>query len=153
MMWDDRIDDRAVAGDEQAMQPEEPGARPERREGARRPAWERDAEKAREELRRRRNHGGEGGPPWPGRGSWSGRGEAPEGAARRPNQRGGGRPAVAETRFLFGLEQECLSVAPPPALPTDPAAALALLDELGRLAPSLPGPSGLFNAYGRVYMD
>lgn len=62
-----------------------------------------------------------------------------------------------EPPLLFGTELECLtyvarSSGSAPA--GDHMSALAdLIEELRALAPSLPGPSGIFNGYGRVYMD
>src|SRR3954470_1637806 len=60
----------------------------------------------------------------------------------------------ANAEFVMGLENECLT-----AVEDDPDArsrnlALgAFLGGMSRLAPSLPGPSGMFNGYGRVYLD
>ncbi len=54
--------------------------------------------------------------------------------------------------FLIGIETECLTAVPPRG--DECAAALgAFLTVLDRLAPSLRGPAGLFNGYGRVYVD
>ena len=55
-------------------------------------------------------------------------------------------------QFLFSTEEECLT-----SLPDDPSrtgvATGRFLSIVRRLAPSLPGPSGYFNSYGRVYAD
>ncbi len=52
-------------------------------------------------------------------------------------------------KFCMGLEQECLTVARPPGDVMD-----RFFGHLSRAAPSLPdGRSGLFNPYGRVYVD
>ena len=53
--------------------------------------------------------------------------------------------------FLMGLETECQTGFGPAAQTGD--AVLRLFEELGKLAPSLPCGGGLFNAYGRVYLD
>ena len=59
-----------------------------------------------------------------------------------------------DSRCLFSIEQECQTTVEG----TDGAAQVSgaltrFLEILGRLAPSLPGDGGLFNAYGRVYVD
>lgn len=57
--------------------------------------------------------------------------------------------ADGRLEFCAGLEQECLTVAEPSAEVLE-----RFFQHLGRAAPSLcDGRSGLFNAYGRVYVD
>jgi hypothetical protein len=59
--------------------------------------------------------------------------------------------AATIRHFLMGIETECLTVAAPG---NDCTATLdGFLDIMARLAPSLRGPGGLFNGYGRVYVD
>jgi len=58
--------------------------------------------------------------------------------------------------FVMGIENECLTaVAGTPALDARGKALASFFESLHGLAPSLPGPggSGLFNGYGRVYLD
>ncbi len=54
--------------------------------------------------------------------------------------------------FCMGTELECLTCVPddPDRVPQ---AVHRLLEILRELAPSLPGPTGIFNAYGRIYPD
>ncbi len=59
-----------------------------------------------------------------------------------------------DSRCLFSIEQECQTTVEA----TNGAALVSgaltrFLEIFGRLAPSLPGDGGLFNAYGRVYVD
>jgi hypothetical protein len=55
---------------------------------------------------------------------------------------------------LLGVETECLTALGSAVDATGLASAVALfLETMQRLAPSLPGPAGFFNAYGRVYVD
>ena len=61
---------------------------------------------------------------------------------------------MTSSRCLFSIEQECQTTVEA----TDGAAQISealdrFLEIFGRLAPSLPGDGGLFNAYGRVYVD
>ena len=59
---------------------------------------------------------------------------------------------VPRHRFLFSTEEECLTALPDD--PDDTCAAIERFLAIGRgLAPNLPGPSGYFNGYGRVYPD
>ncbi len=56
------------------------------------------------------------------------------------------------TDFYMGTELECLTCVP--ECPDQVSMAIGkLLDQLAGLAPSIDGPSGLFNAYGRIYPD
>ena len=56
-----------------------------------------------------------------------------------------------DSRCLFSLEQECqTTVEATDGAALIPEALASFLEILGRLAPSLPGEGGLFNAYGRV---
>lgn len=54
-------------------------------------------------------------------------------------------------KFLMSTETECLTVVDGDAVMTDVVA--EFLGELSQLAPTLPGVQGLFNGYGRVYLD
>jgi proteasome accessory factor A len=57
-------------------------------------------------------------------------------------------------QFLMGLEQEFLTVLDrPTASVTVEMAIRRLFKEMEQRAPSLPGSSGFFNGYGRVYVD
>lgn len=56
-------------------------------------------------------------------------------------------------RALMSTETECLTLVAGSLKLTLQSAAQELLKELSQLAPALPGPSGIFNAYGRVYLD
>ncbi len=61
---------------------------------------------------------------------------------------------VLDRPCLFSIEQECQTTIG--GVGDDPRIPLALREFLGivgKLAPSLPGPAGLFNGYGRVYVD
>ena len=59
-----------------------------------------------------------------------------------------------DSRCLFSIEQECqTTVEASNGATLVPEALPRFLEILGRLAPSLPGDGGLFNAYGRVYVD
>lgn len=64
--------------------------------------------------------------------------------------------ASERARFLMSTENECLTVAQGKRY-TSPDGLFvitrAFLDELSRVAPTLPGTSGIFNGYGRVYID
>ena len=56
--------------------------------------------------------------------------------------------------FLVSFETECLTVTDPRDICwTAYVAAIEFMRQLAELAPSLPGPSGLFNAFGRIYLD
>jgi hypothetical protein len=56
--------------------------------------------------------------------------------------------------FLMSIDAECLTAVPDHAGPGARAAVLeTLLDEIAGLVPSLPGPTGLFTGYGRLYLD
>jgi hypothetical protein len=58
----------------------------------------------------------------------------------------------SHAEFLMSTEEECLTATP--AAPDRVAQAMdALLQILPSLAPSLAGPTGIFNGYGRVYVD
>ncbi len=57
----------------------------------------------------------------------------------------------ASARFLLSVEEECLTVAGRTRETADTVG--RFLNALSELAPALPGSSGLFNAYGRVYED
>jgi hypothetical protein len=60
--------------------------------------------------------------------------------------------AAISSDFIMSTEQECLTcVLQTPA--DRPDAIGELFREMYRQAPTLPGPSGLFNAYGRAYLD
>jgi proteasome accessory factor A len=59
---------------------------------------------------------------------------------------------MAAPAFLMGIETECLTA----VAPCDGewgAVVAAFLTEMRRSAPSLAGPGGFFNGYGRVYLD
>jgi hypothetical protein len=59
-----------------------------------------------------------------------------------------------EPEFLMSIDAECLTAVPEPCGAGSRATILqSLLDEIAGLAPSLPGPSGLFTGYGRIYID
>ena len=59
-----------------------------------------------------------------------------------------------DSRCMFSIEQECqTTVEASNGATLVPEALPRFLKILGRLAPSLPGEGGLFNAYGRVYVD
>ncbi len=61
---------------------------------------------------------------------------------------------MTSSRCLFSIEQECqTTVEANNGAALVPKALRRFLEILGGLAPSLPGESGLFNAYGRVYVD
>lgn len=62
--------------------------------------------------------------------------------------------AQVSTEFMMGLENECLTVIAPPGKSEDvPAGLNALFGALSTKIPCLPGPTGLFTPYGRVYVD
>ena len=61
-------------------------------------------------------------------------------------------PAAINHDFLMSTEEECLS-ATPDAPEQGEMALYALLQSMAPLAPSLPGPAGVFNTYGRAYVD
>jgi hypothetical protein len=54
------------------------------------------------------------------------------------------------SQFVMSTEIECLTVLP---RGTGQPAMARLLELMHGLAPTLPGSSGIFNAYGRVYID
>jgi len=63
-------------------------------------------------------------------------------------------PTNQESRCLFSIEQECQTTIETAGGAGQIAEALErFLEILGRLAPSVRGEGGLFNAYGRVYVD
>ena len=56
--------------------------------------------------------------------------------------------------FLFGIEEECLTTVVGDADGRRvPLAVARFLSRMSELAPTLPGPSGIMNPYGRVYED
>ena len=56
--------------------------------------------------------------------------------------------------FIMSTDAECLTALPLASSPSDRVSALnELLAELAKLVPCLPGPSGIFTGYGRVYID
>jgi proteasome accessory factor A len=58
------------------------------------------------------------------------------------------------TEFLLSTEEECLSIIEPPVEPPEILSTLLqLLRVMTELAPSLQGSNGIFNPYGRVYID
>jgi hypothetical protein len=60
----------------------------------------------------------------------------------------------AAGEFVLGAEQEFLTLVDGSDDPlTVPAALREFLDRMAQSAPSLPGPQGFFNPYGRVYVD
>ncbi len=61
---------------------------------------------------------------------------------------------MTSSRCLFSIEQECqTTVEATDGAAMVPKALKRFMEILGGLAPSLPGEGGLFNAYGRVYID
>lgn len=63
-------------------------------------------------------------------------------------------PLVSEDRFLFSMEQECLTIVEG----TDEEGALlvaihAFLSQVRKLVPNVLGAGGLFTGYGRLYED
>jgi hypothetical protein len=63
-------------------------------------------------------------------------------------------PMRLEPGFLLSTDAECLTAVPNHDGAAGRAAILqALLDEIAGLVHCLPGPSGLFTGYGRVYVD
>jgi hypothetical protein len=60
--------------------------------------------------------------------------------------------SASNSQFAMSAEIECLT-----AVPDDPrrteAAAAQFIQTIGNLAPSLPGTSGIFNGYARIYCD
>jgi len=55
--------------------------------------------------------------------------------------------------FAMGLETECLTVEAEPAHGRRGGASERLLELLDEIAPSLRGPTGIFQGYGRIYLD
>ena len=57
-------------------------------------------------------------------------------------------------KCLIGLEAECFNVIPESVAPREIAARCErLIQEIGRIIPSVPGDRGIFTGYGRVYLD
>lgn len=61
-------------------------------------------------------------------------------------------PAAVNSDFLMSTEEECLTATPDAPEQVD-VAMHELLRAMSSLAPTLPGPAGLFNVYGRAYID
>jgi hypothetical protein len=63
-------------------------------------------------------------------------------------------PLVSEDRFLFSMEQECMTVVDGT---DDPGAIMvglnSFLSQIRELAPAVAGNSGVFTGYGRLYED
>jgi len=59
---------------------------------------------------------------------------------------------IAASTFLMGIETECLTAVEPHGGECS-AGLESFMTLMARLAPSLRGPGGFFNGYGRVYLD